>query len=670
MIFIGNMMVPAIPVFAYTQAPKRYWNFYYDNSWIYPINDLMDTIGDEMDEFLELADERGTITLQLWGPQYSYTNLTYRRYTSPVEVTEWFDSFYGPLIYYLQHIPNYQRFSVPIAFSQIKFTSSETVYICKNVNDFADAKAAASLPSMKNGQYALLITDSYSEPALQAELERLEAKHLILLGGAGIYDTIEAIGNSYDVIRIGGKDRGETLWLAQNISSKVFNHTKPPYNQGTYTFIDNVGLSSSTTQTIKNYLARGDFISAAKVLTQTTHGSQSRVVNGNPAVVIGVDEKFLMTYYVYDGALVYQYFGPQYPEFPHPPIADFTVSPTLTALDVDNRITIIDRSYDPDDDPIVERQWQVKKDGGTWVDVSTPPTDLSYYGAGTHYIRLRVKDQPKSPKFEPLWSNWVEKSFTVLPANQKPIARFTVSPNPVAADEPVTYSESSYDPEGKQIVEKIWTIRCLETGEVYQYVNKTPPTIFEKTGWGKDRDGVGTYEITLQVKDTSPNGISPAKWSDPVTQILVVENPLRINGLAMIDLVNPPSETKLPVIYPVELPVKVKAGYRMTFKLNATGGDKVDIKLYSNGKPFKVHTDDISNTDTITIFTNRNSDFVTFSFWTDENVPVGVVLDMKIILTKIKSDGTQKSIVNNELGEHFAIIVGSAKKDASINLTR
>lgn len=351
------------------------------------------------------------------------------------------------------------------------------------------------------------------------------------------------------------------------------------------------------------------------------------------------------------------------------PVADFTIDPTLIPLDEGNTITITDKSTDPDGDPIVAWEWQVKKANGSWVSVSAPPTDLEYYGIGTHYIRLRVKDQPRLPQLDPLWSDWVERSFTVIPGNQKPIARFTVTPNPVPADEPVTYNDTSYDPEGKPITERVWTVKCLETGQVYQYFNQTPPRIFEETGWGINGDGVGTYEITLKVKDSSPNGISPALWSDPVTQILVVEDPLRINGLTMTAIVNPPLGTQAPVVYPVATPVRVKAGYRMTFRINTNGGDRLDIKLYANGQPLTVHTDS-GDTNTITMATVRKNASNTFSFWTDEDLPKGTVLDMKIILTKTRHDGTTKSIVNTELGEHFAVIVGSSKEDSNINLTR
>jgi len=350
------------------------------------------------------------------------------------------------------------------------------------------------------------------------------------------------------------------------------------------------------------------------------------------------------------------------------PVANFTVTPNPVPADVN--VSITDTSYDPDGDPIVAREWQIKRAGSTtWEALDGPPTSLESYGTGTHIIRLRVKDQPQLPQLDPLWSDWKEVSVTVTPGNQKPVARFTVTPNPVPADEPVTYNDTSYDPEGKPIATRVWTVKNLETGKIYQYTNQLPPTVFENTGWGINGDGVGTYEISLKVQDVSPNGLSPARWSDEVKQILVVEDPLRINGLVLTNIVNPPLGTVAPVIYPVSTPVRVKAGYRLTFKVDTNGGDKVDIKLYANGNPLVVHTDE-GDTSVITKATVRKNASTTFSFWTDKDLPKGTVLDMKIVLTKTQNDGTTKSIVNNELGEHFAVIVGSAKEDSTINLTK
>lgn len=350
------------------------------------------------------------------------------------------------------------------------------------------------------------------------------------------------------------------------------------------------------------------------------------------------------------------------------PVANFTVSPNPVPLDVS--VNYADTSSDPDGDTIISREWQIMKSGtSTWIAINQPPTDFTAYGMGTHSIRLRVKDQPSLPQLDPLWSDWCTKAVTVTAGNQKPVARFTVSPNPVPADEPVTYTDTSYDPEGKVISARHWKVTCKETGREYEYFDQLPPTVFETTGWGANADGVGTYTIALKVKDTSPNGLSPAQWSDWTTQTLIVEDPLRITALKMTNIVNPPLGTAAPVSYPVTTPTRTKAGYKMTFSVNTNGGDKVDIKLYANGMPLTVHTDD-GDTNTITKATVRKNNTTTFSFWTDKDLSKGTVIDMKIVLTKTKADGSTKSLVDSALGYRFGEIVGSCVEDSCINLTQ
>lgn len=348
----------------------------------------------------------------------------------------------------------------------------------------------------------------------------------------------------------------------------------------------------------------------------------------------------------------------------HAPVAKFTISPT--SIIINQNITVTNESYDPDGDPIVQQNWIVKKNGVQVYSGSTCPTNFRSYGTGNYEISLLVKDNP--PVGTALWSEPYTVTLTVVADNQKPVACFTITPNPALVDEPIVYNDTSYDPEGKSIVSRVWTVKCLETGNTYQFVNQTPPSIFEDTGWDINKDGIGTYLISLKVLDTSPNSVAPAKWSDEVSQILVVQESLGITDLTMVDIVNPPEGTFPPIFYPVPSPVKVKAGYRMTFDLGTTGGNKVDIKIYANGQPLTVYTDEGATT-TITKSISAGKSTTTSPFWVDKDLPKNTLLDMKIVLQKITASGRVRTIVNTELGYNFARLVGSAKQDSIINLT-
>lgn len=206
------------------------------------------------------------------------------------------------------------------------------------------------------------------------------------------------------------------------------------------------------------------------------------------------------------------------------PVARFTVSPNPLPLDVP--VSYSDTSWDPDGDPIVAREWQYQKNGGVWV--SGQPLDFSALGAGSYNIRLRVKDQPALSQMTPKWSEWYTQSLTVVAGNQKPVARFTVAPNPALTDEPVTYTDTSYDPEGAGIAERVWQVTDTAGRVLGEYHNQLPPRVFANTGWGDG--GVGTYRIGLRVRDNSPNGVSPALWSDWTWQTLTVVMPLSGSG--------------------------------------------------------------------------------------------------------------------------------------------
>ncbi|TDA67831.1 MAG: PKD domain-containing protein [Clostridia bacterium] len=206
------------------------------------------------------------------------------------------------------------------------------------------------------------------------------------------------------------------------------------------------------------------------------------------------------------------------------PVARFTVSPNPLPLDVP--VAYNDTSWDPDGDPIVAREWQWQKNGGAWV--NGQPLDFTALGTGSYTIRLRVKDQPALSQMTPLWSEWYSQSLTVVAGNQKPVARFTVTPNPAVTDEPVTYDDTSYDPEGAGIAERVWQVTDTAGRVLGEYHNQLPPRVFANTGWGDG--GAGTYRIGLRVRDNSPNGVSPALWSDWTWQTLTVVMPLSGSG--------------------------------------------------------------------------------------------------------------------------------------------
>jgi len=205
-----------------------------------------------------------------------------------------------------------------------------------------------------------------------------------------------------------------------------------------------------------------------------------------------------------------------------PPVADFNVSPN--PLPADLQLEYEDNSYDPDGHPIVAREWQYQKVGETWKNGQPTVSDLE---PGEYRIRLRVTDDPPPPLGSKR-SDWHTVNLTVEEPNEKPVARFTITPNPAIADQPVTYNDTSYDPEGAGISERIWRVETTDGEALGEYHDEQPPKVFANTGWGDG--GAGDYRIGLRVRDYSPNGISPPLWSDWTWRNLTVVLPLKGTG--------------------------------------------------------------------------------------------------------------------------------------------
>lgn len=190
-----------------------------------------------------------------------------------------------------------------------------------------------------------------------------------------------------------------------------------------------------------------------------------------------------------------------------PPIAQFKVSPNPVVVGA--AIQIHDMSYDPNGDPIVEHRWRVRHNTGGWgAPSSTPPA--SFDQAGTWEIELMVKDSAG------LWSESYTQTVTVL-GNTRPVARFTVSPNPAYDYETLYYEDTSYDPDGDPIGAREW--RVSKDGGAWQYYAAPPTTL-----------PAGNYVIELRVQDIPQHPMLEPLWSEWYGQTLTVKESFEIVG--------------------------------------------------------------------------------------------------------------------------------------------
>lgn len=228
------------------------------------------------------------------------------------------------------------------------------------------------------------------------------------------------------------------------------------------------------------------------------------------------------------------------------PQAKFSVDKQFVA--VGEPVTYQDLSFDPDGDQIVDRIWM--------------NNNKSFQVPGIYVVSLKVKDSRGT------WSQWFEQTIEVSEEpNTKPVAQFFLDQYKVYVDEPVTYTDQSFDPDGDEIVEwnwqnqkdsfsqpgiyyislevkdrrGAWSNKCVQVIEVLEKPNQPPvaqfsvsdtkvdqgeTVVFHDESFDPDGDKLvefewsgkqrayfkeGTYPVTLKVKD------SRGKWSEPFT---------------------------------------------------------------------------------------------------------------------------------------------------------
>lgn len=186
------------------------------------------------------------------------------------------------------------------------------------------------------------------------------------------------------------------------------------------------------------------------------------------------------------------------------PLAKFVPVPKKAGKGQD--IILLDYSYDPDGNKIINWEYSVEE-LGTFRELS--PT-IRYNTIGTKTITLKVQDEHGA------WSDPYNDTIEVLnQMNLPPVARFNPTPNPVAINQRVSYNESSYDPLGEKIVTRIWYVKEPDSGQEKIYNNTLPPTSYSVPG---------NYIISLEVEDES------GLWSEKVVRTLTVLDPLKVIG--------------------------------------------------------------------------------------------------------------------------------------------
>jgi len=186
-------------------------------------------------------------------------------------------------------------------------------------------------------------------------------------------------------------------------------------------------------------------------------------------------------------------------------------------------VNYTDNSYDLDhtsrvDKGIVDWEWQWKKVGETtWHDGKLTNGDI----LEDYLVKLRVRDMD-GPDNLGVWSD--EKIVLITSNPQPPIAQFSITPTTLPIEENLTINDSSYDPNGDNIVEKRWVLTKLSGGNEgsWNYNELDVETVETYVNNRINAQGIGEYKLTLQVRDeTGPWG-NEKTTSEVYTQYFTV----------------------------------------------------------------------------------------------------------------------------------------------------
>ncbi|WP_182302164.1 PKD domain-containing protein [Cohnella cholangitidis] len=208
-----------------------------------------------------------------------------------------------------------------------------------------------------------------------------------------------------------------------------------------------------------------------------------------------------------------------------PPVALFTAEPARISQAED--FTITDLSFDPNNDPIVERKWEAVKDGvQVYADAQAPTASQLKAGAiskgkpaiGKYTLSLQVRDEP--PVGISMWSNVYRQDVQIL--NVPPEAMMVVpdgtkeNPTIFKNSRPVfKWNQTDADPGTVfkkyqiQIINEYNSHFILDTGERNQNTAATTAT------WTPSADlPTGKkMQVRVRVNDgTEWSGWSPRTW--------------------------------------------------------------------------------------------------------------------------------------------------------------
>lgn len=178
------------------------------------------------------------------------------------------------------------------------------------------------------------------------------------------------------------------------------------------------------------------------------------------------------------------------------PVAHFTLN--KDSYKEGEEISVIETSYDEDEDIIINKVWEIKGKG-TSKDVEILLKDLK---PGEHILSLTVQDERGA------WSETYEQTITILPNMAPVITEFNGTKESYSKGEKIEFDYKYENEEDEKIKSERW-LYYKEGESINQAVISKPVAFFTE----------GTYNVSLQITDEK------GKTSEPVTtQIKITDN--------------------------------------------------------------------------------------------------------------------------------------------------
>lgn len=270
------------------------------------------------------------------GSNYHYANITYDTVpNNGYGYTEWYDSPQGIFLDYVSQFilgkitdtshGNQNPITDSIYYNRIQYPGTQQIAFLGSTQisgDLSDSKSAAILNRRGKTNYPIYLNNGKDlDASVKTELNSKNIRNLWVLGGSERFNATAGLGSNFNIIRVGGVNRNETLEFMKNSPEKLKLPSRHDGDGNGIVIKGNLGwLNSSVYNKLlsaKNNRNVNDIISAATDIFNNMNVGSKPSPNQDPSVVIGVNvngwESYISIYYSQQGgAYVYQFILPGY----------------------------------------------------------------------------------------------------------------------------------------------------------------------------------------------------------------------------------------------------------------------------------------------------------------------------------------------------------------------